>query len=88
MALPSVCKEIERIQQDIPDVFGLAWRLNLGMGVELSYGRMFGAKRSLKQDFPDVFGLAVDPSAMVVSNFLILRGGIVWSLVLRRDLFD
>lgn len=45
-------------------------------------------ERSLKMEFPDVFALAVDPHARVAADFSIQGGEIVWSPVLRCNLFD
>lgn len=48
----------------------------------------WSGERPLKLVYPDVFTLAVEPTSVIASNFSILGGWTIWSLVLRRELFD
>lgn len=66
---------------------GLVFEVGDGRRVKF-WEYVWCGERSFKQDFPYVFGLVADPTIVVASNFLIQRGEIVWSSVLRRDLFD
>lgn len=65
---------------------GLAFEVRDGSHVKI-WEDVWCGERSLKQDFPDMFRLAADPTAVVASNFSIQGNVIVWSPVLRPDLF-
>lgn len=66
---------------------GLA--LVVGDGRQVKFWEdLWCGERVLKLNFPGVFDLVGDPSSSVVANYSVSGGGIVWNLVLRRNLQD